>query len=138
MINYKFKNLKIGKKKKFKIKITKKLLEQFKNLSKDNNPLHSNKIFAKKYKFKDKVVHGMLVGAIFSRFIGTILPGKYAVILEIKIKFNNPLYINDTLSIEGKVINLSESYKIATIEITAKNQFNKKISYSESIVKLNE
>ena len=138
MNNFKFRELKIGFKKKTKIKVSKKLLDQFVSLSKDRNPIHLNKKFAQKYDFKNRIVHGMLIGSFYSKFIGVDFPGKYSLILEICIKFNKPVFIGDILTIEGKITSLNKAYKIANLNLVTKNQLNKKVSSSEIIVKLNE
>ena len=105
---------------------------------KDRNPIHLNKKFAQKYDFKNRIVHGMLIGSFYSKFIGVDFPGKYSLILEICIKFNKPVFIGDILTIEGKITSLNKAYKIANLNLVTKNQLNKKVSSSEIIVKLNE
>jgi len=138
MNDYKFNELKIGLKKKTKIKVSKKLLNQFVNLSKDKNPIHLNKKFAQRYNFKDRIVHGMLIGSFYSKFIGVDFPGKNSLILEICIKFNKPVFIGDVLTIEGKITSLNKIYKIVNLNLITKNQQKKRVSTSEIIVKLNE
>tara|TARA_B100001057_G_scaffold469420_1_gene529748 strand:- start:1190 stop:1606 length:417 start_codon:yes stop_codon:yes gene_type:complete len=138
MNTYKFSDLKKGLKKKIKIKVSKKIHEQFIKLSRDKNPIHINKKFARKYNFEKPIIHGMLIGSFYSKFIGVDLPGKYSLILEINIRFIKPVFVGDLLSIEGKVLSLNKVYKIATIGISTKNQKRKKVSSSEIIVKLNE
>jgi|TARA_B110000211_G_C13997863_1_gene517033 3-hydroxybutyryl-CoA dehydratase len=138
MKNFKFKQLKINQSSNLKIKISNIFLKKFIQLSGDNNPIHTNKNFAKKYGFKDKIMHGMLLGTFYSKFIGKKLPGKFSLIMESNIKFHKPVYLNDTISIKGSIKALSSVYKIATIKILATNQFNKKISSAKIQVKLNE
>ena len=70
MKNFKFKQLKINQSSNLKIKISNIFLKKFIQLSGDNNPIHTNKNFAKKYGFKDKIMHGMLLGTFYSKFIG--------------------------------------------------------------------
>jgi len=138
MKNYKFKNLKLGQKDFFRVKINNKLLRKFINLSGDRSEIHSNKNFAKKYGFKDKVVHGMLLGALYSRFVGLYLPGKFSLLISIHINFIKPVYLNDTIHVKGKIIHLNKSYKIATVKIEAHNKSKSKISTAKAMVKLNE
>jgi 3-hydroxybutyryl-CoA dehydratase len=138
MKSYKFKELKIGKSSSFKVKITEKLFSNFLLYSKDLSKIHVNRIFSKKYGFKDRVVHGMLIASFYSRFIGMNLPGKFSLLTNIEIKFNKPAYINDTITIKGEIDSLSSYYKVATIQIKAINQFKSTISSAKAIVKLNE
>ena len=123
MISYKFKDLKIGKSSSFKVKITKKIFSNFLLLSKDLSKIHVDKNFSKKYGFKGKVVHGMLIATFFSRLVGMNLPGKYSLLTNIEIKFNKPAYLNDTITIKGKIESLNNAYKVAIIQIKAINQF---------------
>jgi len=138
MISYKFKDLKIGKSSSFKVKITKKIFSNFLLLSKDLSKIHVDENFSKKYGFKGKVVHGMLIATFFSRLVGMNLPGKYSLLTNIEIKFNKPAYLNDTITIKGKIESLNNAYKVAIIQIKAINQFKSIISTAKAMVKLNE
>lgn len=135
---YKFKNLKIGTSKSFKTKINKNIIKKFISLSGDLNKLHVHDGFARKYNFKKKVVHGMLLGSLYSKFIGMYLPGKYSLLVSMDINFNKPIYLNDTITIKGRVIDKSKIYKIATVKITSTNQLKKIVSNAKVVVKLNE
>ena len=138
MKSYKFKDLKIGKSSSFKVKITKKIFSNFLLLSKDLSKIHVDENFSKKYGFKGKVVHGMLIATFFSRLIGMNLPGKYSLLTNIEISFNKPAYLNDTITIKGKIDSLNNAYKVAIIQVKAINQFKSIISTAKAIVKLNE
>lgn len=138
MESYKFKDLKIGKSSSFKVKITKKIFSNFLLLSKDLSKIHVNENFSRKYGFKGKVVHGMLIATFFSRLVGMNLPGKYSLLTNIEIKFNKPAYLNDTITIKGKIESLNNAYKVAIIQIKAINQFKSIISTAKAMVKLNE
>ena len=138
MISYKFKDLKIGKSSSFKVKITKKIFSNFLLLSKDLSKIHVDENFSKKYGFKGKVVHGMLIATFFSRLVGMNLPGKYSLLTNIEIKLNKPAYLNDTITIKGKIESLNNAYKVAIIQIKAINQFKSIISTAKAMVKLNE
>ena len=80
----------------------------------------------------------MLLGAFYSRLIGVYLPGKYSLLINMDIKFNKPIYINDVVTIKGKIVHLNKSYKIATVQIIAFNQSKKNVSTAKAMVKLNE
>lgn len=54
----------------------------FAELSGDFNPLHVDKEFGRKSRFKNNVVHGMLAGSLFSTLIGIVLPRGKQFILE--------------------------------------------------------
>ena len=66
------------------------------------------------------------------------LPGKYSLLTNIEIKFIKPVYLNDIITIKGKIDTLNKSYKVAIIQIQAKNQLNTIVSSAKSTVKLND
>jgi acyl dehydratase len=114
----KFAELKMGQTARFDRTITRVMLDQFQMLSGDHNPLHADKAYAVEHGYKDRVVHGLLAGALYSTLVGTHLPGRYAFLHEISIQFLRPVYPGDTLLVEGTIAHLNEAYR--RIEILAK------------------
>lgn len=92
----------------------------FANLSGDTNPLHVDKEYAAMTVFKKRVVHGMLLGSLCSRFVGMYLPGKRCLYLHQTLAFKKPVFINDTVDVVGVVTSKSEVTKILTIAISMK------------------
>jgi acyl dehydratase len=132
---YRYKDLKIRQKEKF-IKITSSNdLEKFIKLSGDNSLIHANKKFAKKNGFKNKVFHGAYIASLFSRLIGTQLPGKYGLLLFIEIKFSKPLYENTKIIISGEVIKKHNHLKCVDIILIARSK-KTLIARGSSTVKL--
>ena len=139
MKSYKFKNLQLGQTESFKIKLKKEIIKKFISISKDYSKIHLDKKYALKYGFKDKITHGMLLGVFYSRFVGFYLPGKNSLCIGWdNIKFNKPVYLNDVISIKGKIVHLNDPYKVATVKIEATNRLKKIVSTATAIVKLNE
>ena len=58
----------------------------------------------------------------YSKIIGTKLPGDSGIILELKSKFNNPVYPGDKLSINYEVISKHHSVSCITIKFRSINQ----------------
>jgi 3-hydroxybutyryl-CoA dehydratase len=48
--------------------------------------------------FKNRIVHGGLVSALFSTVLGMYLPGNGTIFLEQDSKFVKPVYLNDTIT----------------------------------------
>ena len=57
------------------------------------------------------------------------LPGKHALYFSQSIEFHNPCFIGDTVKVNSKVIDKSESPKILKIESKITNQQNKILLY---------
>ena len=121
-----FSKIKLGQKKSFKTYISENDIDMFAKISGDKNIIHMEKNIAKKKKFKNRVIHGAYILSLFSRLIGTKLPGNNALILLMDIKFKNPAYPNKDIYISGKVIEKHKSVNSIILELEAK-YFNKQI-----------
>ncbi len=116
--------VKLGTKFTHEFKVTKETSDLFISLSQDRNPLHVDDNFSISKGFKLKVIHGNIQNCFLSYFVGEIFPIKEVVILSQSIKFKNPVYENDTLTLESNVINYVESMKVYEIKFKFKNSIN--------------
>ena len=107
-----------------KFKVTKETSDLFINLSQDRNPLHIDDNFSISKGFKSKVIHGNIQNWFLSYFVGEIFPVKEVMILSQSIKYKNPVYENETLSFEAKVINYVESLKVFEFNFKFKNSIS--------------
>lgn len=94
---------------------------KFAEISGDYNPIHIKKKIAVKRGFDNKVVHGFLLGAKLSYFLGMILPGNNCLILEQKITFHNPIYPDEKIKISGIIVQMNQDLRIVDIKIDVKN-----------------
>ena len=90
-------------------------LDEFAHLSGDRNLLHTDGDYAKSHGFKDKVVHGALILAKVSEFIGMKLPYKDVVWLYSNVIFSNPLYLNEEVELSGSLTAYSAA--VSTVEL---------------------
>lgn len=128
MNEYKFSDLKIGLEESFHVTLDSSKVDKFLDISGDINPLHVNCDYAKTKGFDARVVHGMLTSSFYSTLIGVYLPGKYSVLQGADIQFTKPVYIDDTLTIIGKISYINDAYKQIEIKATILNQDNIKVS----------
>ena len=112
---YTYNEIKIGLKKEFSVKITESLVNDFAKISGDYSPLHMDIEYASTTSFKKRVVHGMLLASFFSRIDGMYLPGKHALYFSQTLKFVNPCFIDDLVTVKSEVIEKSDSTQIITI-----------------------
>ena len=117
----------------FNEKITEEMMTLFLELSGETNPLHCDKNYALEKKMKDRVVYGMLSSSFYAKLVGVYIPGKYCLLQGIKIQFNNPLFIGDEITVNGKVVDKDDTFKILKIKANIKT-FDKIISKAEIIV----
>ena len=125
LAEYKFDEIILGTKTKFTVEINISIINEFAKISGDNNPLHNYEYYASKTQFGKRVCHGMLLASFFSRLIGMYMPGKNALYFSQTLNFQTPCFVGDKVTIEGEVIDKSQSTRIVTIKTIAYNQANK-------------
>ncbi len=122
---YKFDEIMVGVKTKFTVQINESTINEFARISGDHNPLHMDEQYAAKTQFGKRVCHGMLLASFFSRLVGMYMPGKNALYFSQTLNFQTPCFVGDKVTIEGEVIDKSQSTRIITIKTTAYNQVGK-------------
>jgi acyl dehydratase len=127
MNEYRYRDLSVGKSESFKYIVTEHDMDLFRELSGDDNPLHTDEGFAKGHGFKDRVVYGMLSASLISYLGGVLLPGRYCIIQQVESKFVAPVFIGDELDVCGTVKELNNSVKQVVIKIIMKNQNGDKV-----------
>jgi 3-hydroxybutyryl-CoA dehydratase len=128
MNSYKFVDINVGLEESFSVRVESEKLDKFLKISGDINPLHTDTEYSKSKGFSDRVVYGMLTSSFFSTLVGVYLPGKYCILQGIDIQFSKPVYIDDILTITGKVSYINEAYKQIEIKAVVINQDNEKVS----------
>ena len=128
MNSYKFVDINVGLEESFSVRVSSEKLDKFLKISGDINPLHTDAEYSKSKGFSDRVVYGMLTSSFFSTLVGVYLPGKYCILQGVDIQFSKPVYIDDILTITGKVSYINEAYKQLEIKAVIINQDNKKVS----------
>ncbi len=109
---------------------------RYSELTGDNNPIHLQAEKAKEAGFSNVIAHGLLVGGMISKVIGTMLPGEGTIYLEQNFKFLKPVYAGDRCTAVitvNKVLNLQKGiYKLNTV---VNNQNNEMVIDGYAVVK---
>ncbi|MEA4911734.1 MAG: MaoC family dehydratase [Oscillospiraceae bacterium] len=106
----------------FTVTVTEEMLEHFRDLSGDVNPLHCDGDFAKARGYKGRVVYGMLAASLYSTLAGVYLPGRDCLLHEVDVKFKKPVFVGDTLTVTGVVRDVSAALGRVEIEGKTVNQ----------------
>jgi len=102
--------------------VTGTVYEGFKQIFKDENPLHTDSQFAAGHGYKGCVMYGNILNGFLSYFIGECLPDKNVIILSQEIQFINAVYLNDKLYFEASVTGVYESVNAFRFQFTFKNE----------------
>lgn len=130
MNEYTFDEIPVGLVCRFEKQITREMEDQFRALSGDENPLHKDDAFAQAQGrgFPAHVSFGMLTASLYSALCGMYLPGKYSLIHSMELKFLQPVFAGDTLSVEGAVADKQEGLKLLSLKGKITNQHGKCVS----------
>ena len=107
-MTYTFDKLSVGLKHQIQTSISDKELDQYISLTKDSNPLHTDKSYAKAHGFSDRLVHGALLLGVMSRIVGVHLPGDNAILMSLSGTFKGPVIVNQAFTVSAEIVSLIE------------------------------
>ena len=90
-------DIKIGMSESYSQTITDADVKAFSGISGDKNPVHMDKDYAEKSRYKKRIAHGLLSSSFFSALFGTKLPGEGCVYVAQNLQFKRPVYLDDTI-----------------------------------------
>ena len=128
MNHYTLADMKPGLTESFTVTVTQQMMDQFLAITGDCSPIHVDADYAKDRGYPGCVVYGMLGASFFSTLAGVYLPGEHCLLHGVECKFARPIFVGDTLTITGKVADVSEAVSEAEIKATIVNQDGKKVT----------
>ena len=131
MNHYSFDELKEGMSESFSVTVTEEMMDAFRKMSGDENPLHCDEQYAKDSGFDERVVYGMLTASFYSTLAGVYLPGERCLLQEVNTRFRAPVYAGDVLTVEGTVKERHEGFKRIRLQAVIRNSEGKKVSTAE-------
>ena len=123
-----YEELYVGQSAAFTREVTAEMMQQFRAVSGDNNPLHVSSDFARDQGFSDRVVYGMLTASLYSCLAGEHLPGERCLLQSVHSDFLHPVFIGNTLRVEGKITEKNDSVRQIIVKAVIRNQDGKKVS----------
>lgn len=114
-------DLQLGQSASFTKTITNKDVLLFAEISGDDNPVHVDEAYAQTTMFKGRIVHGALVSSLFSKILGTQLPGQGTIYLGQESRFMKPVRLNETITATVTVIEIIAEKNRVKLETIAKN-----------------
>ena len=102
--------------------ITDSVVRAFAELSGDFNPIHLDEEFAAETRFKKRIAHGMISGALISAVLGYEFKERKVVYLSQTMKFVAPVFLDDTVTVTATITHIREDKPIVTVETVCTNQ----------------
>lgn len=112
----------------FTVTITAEMMEAFCTLTGDVSPIHMEDAYAQQRGYPGRVVYGMLGASFFSTLAGVYLPGEHCLLHGVECKFAKPIFIGDTLTVQGTVVRVSEIGQEAEIKAVITNQNGQRVT----------
>lgn len=91
-------------------------VQQFADITGDNNPVHLDADFAATTQFGNTIAHGMFGAGLISAVIGTKLPGPGSIYLDQQLKFRAPIFVGSEVTTRVTVIEKNERRKRVTLK----------------------
>ncbi len=114
---YSFSDCYIGQKENFEVFVSEDKMNMFREITGDVNPLHMDEDFAREHNYKSKVAFGLLTSSFTSTLAGVYIPGERSLIHEVSYKYMKPVFVNDTLLVEGEVTELDDRSNQITLKV---------------------
>ena len=112
----------IGQTASFEVVVTERAIQAFARLTGDYGPVHMDRAFARRTRFRGPIAHGMLTSAYLSTLVGMYLPGKHAALLSHRVRYLKPIRAGDRLTIQGEVVAKQERHGLIELNVTMTNQ----------------
>ncbi len=126
-------NVDVGFTKSITVKVTDKMVQQFADLSGDRNPIHLDDAYAAKTRFGRRIAHGMIAGALISRALVECIGGG-GVYLGQSLKFVNPVFIDDTITVTIRITAVRKEKGIATVETNVTKENGDMVVKGEAVI----
>lgn len=130
--------IKVGDKAELKHTVTQADIENFVELSGDDNKIHVDTEYVSKTSFKKPIAHGMLGVSFISTILGTKLPGHGSVWVSQNLEFLLPVRVGDELTIKAEVLKKTERMQIIELQTDIFNQYNQKVTTGTAKAKIIE
>ena len=122
----------VGQKATRSITLTADHVKTFAELTGDYNPLHFDKEFAGRTRFKELVVQGGLTTGLLNALVAMDMPGPGTVFMSQDYKYPAPVYIGDTITAEAEVLKIHRSKPIVQLKIVITRQTGEKVLEGEA------
>jgi acyl dehydratase len=115
------------------VTITEGLIRQFVQLTGDDAPVHLSDDHAKALGFKSRIVHGLLIGSMYSELLGCQLPGPNSVILKLSLDMVKPVQIGETVAFSVVINSVSEGARSVTLGLAGASFTNGQVSRGTAV-----
>jgi acyl dehydratase len=106
--------------------VTQEQIDAYAQASGDHNPIHVDPEFARSVGLPGTIAHGLLDMAILTESVAR-WAGGYEQVAAVTCRFSKPLLPGQTITCTGRVIDVDESNRTATLEIEAMSSSGERV-----------
>jgi 3-oxoacyl-[acyl-carrier protein] reductase len=110
----------------------------FAEVSGDFSPLHVDATYGSQTEFGGCVVHGMLLGALFSQLVGMQVPGRRALYLGQDLTFRRPVLVGETVRATAKVTGKNDATRVLVLQTEIRGTDDRVVVSGTARVKVRE
>jgi 3-oxoacyl-[acyl-carrier protein] reductase len=107
-------------------------------VSGDFSPLHVDLDYAEHTEFGRCVVHGMLLGALFSQIVGMQVPGRRALYLGQDLTFRRPVLVGEPVRAVAKVTAKNDATRVLVLQTEIRAVDDRVVASGTARVKVRE
>lgn len=115
--------------------VTEQLMGAFLSISGDDNPLHTDEVFARAQGFQGRVAYGNLIALMISSLVGVEMKSLNVMLISETIAFRKPVYCGDTLTLTATVAATMDAVQVAELKYQADNQGGDLVASGKIMVK---
>lgn len=122
----------VGQRASRSLTLTTRHVEGFAELTGDYNPLHFDRAFAERTRFKGLVVQGGLTTGLLHALVAMDLPGAGSVFLSQNWQFTAPVYIGDTITATAEVLSVHATKPVTQLRVVVVRQTGETVLEGEA------
>lgn len=116
-MSHTYESLEIGQTFSIERVLTTEDVQQFADVTGDDNPIHIDEAYAATTRFGQPIVHGVLLLGIISKVLGRDFPGPGSVAVSLSARFLRPVPVGSTIRVEASVAEKIERYRHVRLRV---------------------
>ena len=123
--------LHVGQKATRTLTFTEESVKAYAAMTGDYNPLHFDRDFAAKTRFKNLVVRGGVTAGILNALVGMDKPGPGTVFMNQNLQYTAPVFIGDSITAEAEILEIHQTKPVTKLKMTVIRQTGEKVLEGE-------
>lgn len=107
---------------------TQQIRDAFRIVANDRAPVHDDERFSHDRGFGQPILQGLCVATRFSRLIGMYLPGEYAILERVDLRFRRPTYLEQAIVFKVAVTRVLRPMRVVKVDLIAASEAGEQLA----------